>query len=102
MPRRRRTAEDVASLEGMGLAIKQLRIEKGMTEEDLARRARLTRNAIGEIERASVNTKWGTLRRIATALGLALEDLLDLAEHQAPRGRRAATFDDGKPDGKHA
>lgn len=44
---------------------------------DLSRASGVTRKAIREIERAARPTKLTTLARLATALGLTLEDLLD-------------------------
>lgn len=87
MPRRKRSeksAEDIAGLTGLGLAIKGLRTEGGMTQGDLAKRSELTDKAIGRIERGEVDAKWGTLRRIAAALDLELKELLDLAVDHAP------------------
>jgi DNA-binding XRE family transcriptional regulator len=56
-------------------AIKRLRAEKGMTQEDLAHAAELTTAALARTERAEANPTWATVRRIARGLGVTMSEL---------------------------
>lgn len=64
----------------LGKAIRQLRNERGMTQEALAQEAGVTVGHLSMIERGHSNPTWGTVRRIAGALGVAVEDLAKLAD----------------------
>jgi transcriptional regulator with XRE-family HTH domain len=56
--------------------VKTLRLEKGWSQEQLARRADLHRTYIGSIERCERNVSLLNVQRIAKALGVAAKDLL--------------------------
>lgn len=84
MPRGRRRPEDIASLEGLGLAIGEMRRRRGMMQIELAFRSGLTAESMNRIERAKAEAHWGTLRRICQALEIPLADLIALAEELAP------------------
>ena len=56
--------------------VKKLRIEKGWTQEELARRAELHRTYIGAIERHERNVSLLNVERIAKALKVKPKDLL--------------------------
>lgn len=62
-----------------------------MTQSALAKRAGITGNALGNIERGEAEAGWGTLRRIAYGLNVELKDLMALAEDLAP-GRGGAAW----------
>jgi transcriptional regulator with XRE-family HTH domain/DNA-binding CsgD family transcriptional regulator len=84
-PRRPLDEEDVASLEGLGSAVSQLRRGRGDTREAVAKRAGLTGNTITDIEEAKKQwPTWGTLRRLAKGLGVGLDELVALALDLAP------------------
>ena len=51
-----------------------------MTQEALAQEAGVTVGHLSMIERGHSNPTWGTVRRIAGALGVAVEDLAKLAD----------------------
>jgi transcriptional regulator with XRE-family HTH domain len=50
--------------------IKRLRLERGLTQEELAARIRINRNYVGMIERQENSPTVAMLERIAKALGI--------------------------------
>jgi len=56
--------------------VRGLRVEKGWSQEELARRADLHRTYIGAIERHERNVSLQNIERIAKALGVRAKDLL--------------------------
>ena len=92
--------------EALGRAVQELRSERGLTQVQLARAADTDATAISHLERGRTNPAWGTMRRIAAALSVAVSDLAARAEQierddvsrkpvrptvraAAPRARRA-------------
>lgn len=65
-PATRRVAQRVA----------ELRIERGLSQEALATRARLNRVTLARLEAARHPPRLDTLERIAKALGVGVVDLL--------------------------
>lgn len=63
-------------LKRFGQRVKSLRLEKGWTQEELARRADLHRTYIGSIERHERNISLLNVERIAKALKVNIKDLL--------------------------
>lgn len=68
------------SLLALGRAIRELRGEKGLTQEELARRADLDPPHLAAVESGRRNPTWGTVRRISYALDLPLPELIRRAE----------------------
>jgi transcriptional regulator with XRE-family HTH domain len=64
----------------LGEAIRQLRAKRGLTQEDLAHEADITTGTLSLIERGQANPTWGTVRRIAAALGVSMGDLSKVAD----------------------
>ncbi|HSY19183.1 MAG TPA: helix-turn-helix transcriptional regulator [Candidatus Acidoferrales bacterium] len=60
----------------MGEKIRDERIKMGLSQEDLAEKSSLTRNYIGQIERAEKRIHLETLAKIAKALKVRLRDLV--------------------------
>ena len=61
----------------LGHMLKRLREERGMTQEELARRAKLTKPYISQIENGvRKNPSLPALQRLAKALGCAVTELL--------------------------
>ena len=58
-----RTAEDVAA------AIRELRLERGATQEDLAEWVGAHRNYIGQLERGEISTQLVRLLDVLSSLG---------------------------------
>jgi transcriptional regulator with XRE-family HTH domain len=90
VPRRRRSAEDAASLKGLGLAITELRENRELNKTDLAAAAEIAPSTLRKIELGKTDAKWGTLRRLAAALEIPLDALTEMAEELAPGIGRAA------------
>lgn len=68
---------------------RQLRTERGETQEDLAHKANLTVAAFARIERGDANPTWTTVRRIADALEITLAALGEYVEHSQQHGQQA-------------
>ncbi len=62
--------------EGFGERVRRLRIERGWTQEQLARQADLSKSAISEAESAATQPRGQNLVRIASALGASIDFLL--------------------------
>lgn len=63
----------------LGQAIRRTRLARGLSQEQLADGADLHPTWISHIERGS-NPAWGTVRRIASSLGIGVSELARLAE----------------------
>lgn len=63
----------------LGKAIRQLRTERGMTQEALAHAASVTVSHLSTIERGHSNPTWATVKAIAAALDASMVDLTKLA-----------------------
>lgn len=64
-------------LKVFGLRVRQLRLERGFSQEELADRAGLHRTYIGMIERAEKNVTLLNIEKLALALEIRLTDLFD-------------------------
>jgi XRE family transcriptional regulator, regulator of sulfur utilization len=64
----------------VGRAIRQLRNDRGLTQKELADAADVNRTEMSNIERGARNPAWGTVKRIARALGVEVSELAALAE----------------------
>src|SRR4051812_38452552 len=58
-----------------GLRVRQLRSERGWSQEELADRAELHRTYIGSIERGEQNISLVNIQKLAVTLGVSLADL---------------------------
>lgn len=65
--------------------LRRLRVEKGISQDDLALEAGVERAYVGHLERATRNPTVDTLDKIATALGRPLRELFD----DVPKGAQA-------------
>lgn len=65
---------------GLGAALKEMRLERGLSQEELAHRASLHPTWISHLESGRENPAWGTVRRLAAALDLPLDTLAARAE----------------------
>jgi transcriptional regulator with XRE-family HTH domain len=63
----------------LGQAIRKTRIARGLSQEQVANGADLHPTWVSHIEGGS-NPAWGTVRRIASALGIEISELASLAE----------------------
>ena len=64
----------------LGEAIRQLRNKRGLSQEDLAHAAVVTTGTVSTIERGNSNPTWGTVKRIAQALGVTIVELAKLSQ----------------------
>jgi transcriptional regulator with XRE-family HTH domain len=69
--------------EALGRAIRELRDERGIKQRDLAQAADMNVTAISHIERGRGNPAWGTVKRIAAALGVPVSEVAARAERLA-------------------
>lgn len=56
----------------LGLVIKELRLKKGITQDELARRIHTTKSAVSRLENRSGGARIETLEKVAHALGKEL------------------------------
>jgi len=63
-------------LKNFGDSVRELRIQKKMTQEELANKAGLHRTYIGMIERAEKNITLINIQKIANALSVEISNLL--------------------------
>jgi len=64
----------------LGKAIRQLREERGMTQEALAQEAGVTVGHMSMIERGHSNPTWATILSVTKALDTPARQLVELAE----------------------
>lgn len=77
-----RTPEHAA----LGEAIRKLRTEAGLSQEQLAERASTDLTQIGGLERGTRNPSYSTLVRVARALKTRVGEIVTLADQFADRG----------------
>lgn len=75
-------------IQDFGERVRELRLERGLTQEALAARAGMHFSAIGHIERASRSSTLETVLKLAQALEVQPRELIPDAKLRAPRGRR--------------
>jgi XRE family transcriptional regulator, regulator of sulfur utilization len=63
----------------LGRAIRQLRDQRGVSQEALAYEAGVTSGTLSLIERGLSNPTWGTVKGIAAALNVSIADLSKLS-----------------------
>lgn len=80
MPPRRRTKPRSPEHAALGEAVRRLRTEAGLTQEQLADRASTDITQVGGIERGLRNPTYETLVRLAAGLGTSVSALLALAD----------------------
>ncbi len=66
-------------LRAFGLAVRSIRLDKGISQEALADLAQLDRSYMGGIERGEHNLALINVSKIATALGMTIADLMKKA-----------------------
>jgi transcriptional regulator with XRE-family HTH domain len=64
----------------LGSAIRQLREGRGLTQEALAHEAGITTGTLSLIERGQSNPAWGTVSRLADALGSSMGEVGKLTD----------------------
>jgi len=59
----------------LGSALRQLRLERELSQEGISHAANITLGAYGKIERNEVAPAWATVRAIADGLGISMQEL---------------------------
>jgi putative transcriptional regulator len=67
-----------ALLNKIGLRIKQLRMDKGMSQQELAAELDYEKSNMSRLESGTINPTIATLYRVAKALNITLSELLDI------------------------
>ncbi len=68
---------------GLAATLRQLRGERGLSQEKLALAAGLHRTFVFRLEKGAVNVSLDALQRVAEALDVRLSELLALAEQHS-------------------
>jgi XRE family transcriptional regulator, regulator of sulfur utilization len=84
----------------LGVAIRALRLKRGLTQEDLAHAAGVRTATISVLERGRSNPSWGTVRSIARALNVTVAQIARLSEEDA--GEDASRTGVGSPGNSRA
>jgi transcriptional regulator with XRE-family HTH domain len=71
-----RDAHNVA----LGTAIRRLRKEARLTQQELADRSGIPVERLGRVETGAIEAEWGTLRHLAYALDVELPEVFRLTE----------------------
>ena len=71
-----RNKENIESLKYMGHKIKNLRLNKGLSQDALATKSGLHRNYISQLERGVNNPSILNLRTLASGLGVEVEIII--------------------------
>jgi transcriptional regulator with XRE-family HTH domain len=66
--------------QGLALALRQLRIERSLSQEKLAAVAGIHRSYVFKLERGEVNPSLDVVTSLAGALGISTSELVQLAE----------------------
>jgi transcriptional regulator with XRE-family HTH domain len=61
----------------MGMKLKKLRTAKGLSQEALAKRAKITREYVNKLEAGRHDPTMGKLQALAKALGVPVTELLE-------------------------
>lgn len=67
-------------LVALGKAIRQIRLQKGISQESLALVAEVDRSYVGRVERGDNNVAVLTLAKLAKALGISVTKLMQKAK----------------------
>jgi transcriptional regulator with XRE-family HTH domain len=87
MTRRTEPTEEETRL-ALGKALRALRDEVGITQEQLAGRLKVDPTFVGRLERGQRGAHWRTIRRILAALDISIAQFasaVEDAEHEAQR-----------------
>lgn len=64
----------------IGATIRLLRLEAGLSQEQLALRVKINASEISNLERGLRNPKWETMKRLAKGLGVPCWQMVRIAE----------------------
>jgi len=83
--------------------LKELRLAKGWTQQQLAERAALAKATVADLEQDRYAPTWPTVLALADALGVTCEEFRKAPTTRAATGRgrpRKAAVPEGKPSGR--
>ena len=80
----------------LGRAIRKLRKEADLSQEELAERAQTPAGELRQIEAGVVEADWGTLRHIAYGLETSLAEVFRLSEFDHAEEKQQEQGDDGR------
>lgn len=89
VPPPRKSKPRTPELGALGNAIRQLRTEAGLSQEQLAERASTDLTQIGGLERGTRNPSYSTLVRVAKALKTRVGEIATLADRLVDENRPA-------------
>lgn len=69
--------EIIYNLKKLGAQVKDVRVMRSLTQQELADKCGLNRNYIGMLERGERNPSYATLLKIAHGLGTSLSNLIN-------------------------
>src|SRR5262245_55522711 len=85
------------TLEGFGIRLRGLRKAAGLTQQELANRAGLTREGIAQLETGRRSPAWATVEALCRALQVG-PDAFTSAGEEKPAGSRTHQQSDSEPD----
>ena len=74
-------------LKKFGANLKRIRLEKGLSQDDIAFDSNLSTNQIGRIERGEINAGLSTIYEIAKTLNIQVKDLFGASKEFCVNGR---------------
>lgn len=74
--------------EAFGAVLKELRVQKGLTQEALALDAGTERSHVSALERAEKGPSLATILRLAQALGMSAGEIVSLVEQKLTEKKR--------------
>jgi transcriptional regulator with XRE-family HTH domain len=82
-----KSKQDLEFLVQIGLRIQQIRRSKGITQMELSYRCEMERSNMRRIEAGGTNPTILTLRKIASALGVEIDEILKEVQAIHPQSR---------------
>ncbi len=64
-------------MKAFGSNLKRIRLDQGMTQEELANKADIAFSSVARIEAGKINTTISTLARLAKTLNVSKKELVD-------------------------
>ena len=89
---------ETSSCQALGLRVKQLRAQLGLTQEELADRCDMFRTYMSRIESGAANPTLTMLYTLAAALEVSVQDLFEVAEEAPLRVRSKHHTSRGRAD----
>jgi transcriptional regulator with XRE-family HTH domain len=69
--------------EALGKVVRELRTDRGLTQRQLGQAADVNETWVSHIEAGRTNPAWGTVARLAAALGVSIAEIAQRAERVA-------------------